>query len=283
MKNSTNGGLTLVISLLFQVAGLAGCGSPKFNQHSIHGAALPQVAPNQVQLFAAGEPPSHGFEILSPLSTVDHSSGSYRKAMQEAAAKLGADAVLGVHDFRAPRTVGIHLQSGIAVRLLPDRQVAPVSEAKSGVALVALLEAPIENTNTFAEIRDSMLLIGGLQLHTMGYCPIYVSAPLPSETNVPATATFQLLKDSEARLCEKMVVLRLTRRAQLFAGVGGRADVEIKAELIARVNNSVLWTNTLQVKRIGFGPGGGINVASTGFMGQAAAQAIRDMPKYRGD
>jgi hypothetical protein len=267
----------LIILLLSAVTLTVGCGGPKFNQGQAVSAAGTSVAPATVKLFADGQPPDSRFEIVSALSTAD-AGGNYRGAMQKAAAKLGADAVIGVHDFRAPRTLGIHLQSGIAVRLLPETDTARAGVARPGVALVALLEAVPDKTNTFAEVRDTMLLLGGLQLHTMGYCPIYVNTPLPSGAEVPSTATFDLLKASEASHCEKMVVLRLTRRDQTFAGVGGRGDVEMKAELIGR-DNSVLWTNTTRMKSIGIGPLGGITAASTAFVGQAAAKTVRTMPK----
>jgi hypothetical protein len=82
-------------------------------------------------------------------------------------------------------------------------------------------------------------------------------------------------------LCEKLVVLRLTKRAQAYAGVGGKASVEIVGQLIARTNNAILWAHTNKLNRVGLGPLGGLNVASTAFMGQAAAATLRTMPKNK--
>jgi hypothetical protein len=269
-----------VLCIILLTTGICSIGyAGKFNQSPAAKESASPVPASQVEIFESGKPPVRKFEVISPLSSANYSSKSFQKAMQQAAGKLGADAVLGVHDFHAPRTVGIHLQSGIAVRWLSENQSPTDSPARSGLAYVVLLEAPIENENTFAEIRDTMLLIGGLQLYTMGYSPIYVSTPFPADAKAPAKITFDILKDSEARLCERMVVLRLTRRSQDYAGVAAKANIELIAQLISRSDNSCIWTHTNEIKKASIGIGGALNIGTTAFMGQAAAQTLKPMPK----
>jgi hypothetical protein len=218
----------IVLIAAFQV----GCWTPKFNQGAIT-AAKPPVPSERVKIFHAGSAPGTNYEVLSALSCEGYTKEKYEAPMREAAGRIGADAVIGVRNFSAPRVIGARYQSGIAVRLLDEAKAGPQSEAKSGVAIVVLVEVPTKDSDELAALRETIELFAAANLHYRGYCPIYVNANLPTGKDAPSQATFELLNGTEASVCEKMLVLRLLRRG---------FQSTMAAQLHSRPNNAVIWS-----------------------------------------
>ncbi len=256
---------------------LLGC-SAKFNQGVVNGAVKASVPEGRVQLFPAGSPPPENFEVVTALSIEGYTPSTYQTPMRTKAGKLGADAVINVHNFDAPRIIGTRLQSGIAVRLIPEAGSGP-AEAQSGVAIMVLVEAVPNDPKALSAIQDTIEVAAATQLHYRGYCPIRVTARMPSGIDVPTRATFDLLRGTEASVCEKMLVLRLTGRQQVNAGVIGWAHFKMTAELVSRRNNQVIWTHTDTKTQTGLGIYRAISATSSAQVYEVVGETLKRIPK----
>ncbi len=224
---------------------LVGCGTPKFNHGAMNVSAGPMIPAAQVKLFDAGSPPP-AYRVVSGLSAMGmgFSGAKGRAAMQAEAGKLGADAVIGVHSFVVSNYVDSEHRTGIAVRLAKGESGENPGVVPGALAIVPLVEAAADKAGDLPVAQGVMELFGAIYAHEKGYCPIHVSAQVPSGTNIPAKPTFELLRGTEAATCEKMLVLRLTGRDFSDRTLWAWNHFDLTAQLISRENNAVLWEKT---------------------------------------
>lgn len=149
--------------------------------------------------------------MITALSVWGYVANEYELPLKAAAGRLGADAIIGVHNFSAPNVIGSRLQSGIAVRRSGAQNAKAQSVARRGVAIVILREGSGNDAASLAHIVPALELAAADVLQWRGWCPIHVAPPLPVRSIGPELPGFEILRDTEASLCPQMLVLRAVK------------------------------------------------------------------------
>ena len=274
--------LPIYCLLLIFIQLITGCSSARYNFGPTNNANLTPVLPEQVKVFKAGSPPPGPYEVVAAVTRLAMGNGNKLEELKAGAGKLGADAIIGLHEEWGVNGQKNWAQSGIAVRFNSTGTNGERQFAKSSMALVPFIEMELQIPRVPRPIvmkmfRNAIEHHAQNYLFNKGYNAIYADVPLPSGVDVPPQVSFDLLNGKEAYLCESMLVLRLAKNATddfgLFGAIGHYA---ITAELISKETGKVEWRATA-TKAKG-GTGSHANSLDTDLVGMLVSKVLRNLP-----